>query len=63
MIKVLVDPPTAKKGEDLLREEIDPEIQRFSNWFKDAKRGNGDLTRLEREILRVYLYQKATGVL
>jgi len=62
-IKTVADPQTELRGLDLVVEVIDPEIRNFENWFSDPKRGNGPLTRLERELLRSYLYQKLTGVL
>lgn len=61
-IKVEADPQTQLRGLELVHEIIDPEIRNFENWFSDPKRGNGPLTRLERELLRSYLYQKLTGV-
>lgn len=62
-IKTVADPQTELRGLALVVEVIDPEIRNFENWFSDPKRGNGPLTRLERELLRSYLYQKLTGVL
>lgn len=61
------DPRDAEKvlaqGMDLVHKVIDPEIDKFEQWFSDPKRGNGRFIGLEREILRSYLYQKLTGVL
>lgn len=51
------------KGMALVEQIIDPEIRKFDDWFSAPNRGNGNLTRLERELLRSYLYQKLTGVL
>lgn len=51
------------KGMALVEQIIDPEIRKFDEWFSAPNRGNGNLTRLERELLRSYLYQKLTGVL
>ena len=50
-------------GMDLVTKIIDPEIRKFDEWFSVPSRGNGSLTRLERDLLRSYLYQKLTGVL
>lgn len=52
-----------QRGDDLIKEVLNQEIQTFEDWFKDPKRGNSTLTRMEKEILRVYLYQKVTGTL
>lgn len=62
-IQVEAVPPTSQLGMDLVQEVIDPEIRKFEEWFSVPLRGNGPLTRLERELLRSYLYQKLTGVI
>lgn len=62
-IKVTADPETKLSGMELVHEIIDPEIRQFESWFSDPKRGDGPLTRMERELLRSYLYQKLMGVL
>lgn len=54
---------THVRGMELVEKVIDPEIRKFDEWFSAPNRGNGNLTRLERELLRSYLYQKLTGVL
>jgi len=43
------------KGKPLINKVIDPEIQRFENYFKVLA---GPLTPIERELLRSYLYYK-----
>lgn len=58
---VVLGPP--KPGMELVTETIDPEIRKFEEWFQVPERGNGPLTRLERDLLRSYLYQKLMGVL
>lgn len=54
---------TDLRGMDLVTKVIDPEIRRFEDWFQIPERGNGPLTRLEKDLLRSYLYQKLTGTL
>jgi hypothetical protein len=50
-------------GRELIDQVIDPEIQRFNEWFQKPEHGNSPLTRMEVELLRSYLYQKITGVI
>lgn len=63
MMHLSIDPPTEKKGKALIDEVIDPEIKKFEEWFSKPEAGNSRLTPMEREVLRSYLYQKATGTL
>jgi len=62
-ISLSVDPPAEKKGMELVAEIIDPEIARFEEWFSKPENGNSSLTRMERELMRSYLYQKLTGTI
>jgi hypothetical protein len=48
---------------ELVTQVIDPEINRFNEWFNKKENGNSTLTKMEREVMRSYLYQKLTGVL
>lgn len=62
-ISLEATPPTDLKGMELVTQVIDPEINRFNEWFGKKENGNSSLTRMEREVMRSYLYQKLTGVL
>ena len=37
-----------------VQEDIDPEIDEFSRWFSDPKRGGSGIGGFEREILRSF---------
>lgn len=41
-------------GMQFVREVIDPEIDEFSKWFSDPKRGGAGISGFEREILRSF---------
>lgn len=58
-LSVVVDPPTDLKGMTFVAKVIDPEINKFCEWF--ATRGTPGkpapvTTKMEREILRSYLW-------
>ena len=62
-ISLLAEPETSLKGKELVAAVIDPEIAKFEAWFMLPGSGNSSLTRMEKEVMRSYLYQKLTGVL
>ena len=40
----------------IVTEVLTPEVEAFEMWFSDKERGDGPLTRLERELLLSYLW-------
>lgn len=60
---VLTEPAAEYTGEELLARVIDPEIRKFEEWFQVPERGNGPLTKLEKELLRSFLWAELTGKL
>jgi hypothetical protein len=49
------------KGRQLVEEYLDSEISDFEAYFSQEKVGGTPLMPFERELLRAYLYYKATG--
>ena len=58
-ISILVEPETSLKGKELIDKVIDPEIDAFNKFF--AKLTGSGVMRMERELLRAYLYNKLDG--
>lgn len=52
---------TDKKGVELLKEVIMPEVMAFEKRFREL--ADSPLTGMEKEVLKVYLYQKLTNQL
>ena len=50
-----------KVGKDLIEEIISPEIEKFNERFRQL--ADSSLTGMEKEVLKVYLYQKLTNQL
>jgi len=44
------------QSREVVEKLIDPEIQEFEKWFQAPERGNSPLMRLERDLLRSYLF-------
>ena len=57
-VEVRVQPPTSAVGKHLVKQVLDPEIADFNNTFR--KLSGTDLTHMEKEILRAYLYHKVS---
>ena len=47
-----------KSGMQFVEEDIDPEIREYETWFASPERGNGSLHRMERELIRSFLWWK-----
>ena len=54
-------PATDLSGKALVLGIIDPEIEKFEEYFRQERVGGSPITRFEKELLRSYLYWKLTG--
>ena len=62
-IQISVEPEAKVVGRALVSEVIDPEIHLFEKWFAGVDAAGSRLTRMEKEVLRSYLYQKLVGTI
>lgn len=60
-VKVESEPKTNEEGLALIKTVIEPEVVRFEKRFREL--ADSSLTGMEREVLKVYLYQKLTNQL
>lgn len=57
-ISVVTETPTDLQGQELKDEIVVPEVEKFEQWFSRPENAGAPLTRLERDILTLYLHAK-----
>ena len=55
-LKVVLNPPPKKVGPEIVKNLLEPEIEAFSVKFQQL--AGSPLTRMEKEILKAFLYHK-----
>lgn len=62
-ISVVADPPTDRTGQELKTTVVDPEVERFTEWYSRPQNAGAGLLPMERDILTLYLHAKLSGKL
>ena len=62
-ISVVSEPPTELDGQALKDVVVVPEVEKFEQWFSRPENANAPLTRMERDVLTLYLHAKLSGKL
>ena len=57
-ISLSVEGELPDQGADVVSKVLDPEIDRFSEWFSQKEHSSGPIISFEKEILRSYLWWK-----